>query len=266
MRATIPALLTLLVAGCGAAASPDGEGTTPRVWVEESSPLPHDARAFTMGAKGDRVLVTPIGTWNEPLDVEGVVLSSGRRRHGGAIPVRVPEWRGQNELALRVGDDRLLLQYDAPAAAAPVEPGELVRVVAHSMSDGPKLGFSLAVLGPRGDARLIGLRSSDPASAMLPEGWSVEPGPVVRWMCGPGRGPERGVLVRGPGGEIVAEPGRTAVAALGPGGTRYAVDLVVERPAHATCDTPEGGQLSVVVRRVDQAPAPSIEAGSRASL
>jgi hypothetical protein len=52
--------------------------------------------------------------------------------------------------------------------------------------------------------------------------------------------------VRGPGGEIVAEPGRSAVAPLGPAGQRYAVDVVF--PDDAPCDEPDP-RLSIVIRR-----------------
>lgn len=264
MRATILALVTVL-GGCGAAAGATQAPRTGRVWVEQSHPLPRGADRFAMAVRADEVLVTPLGTWNEPLDVQGVVLSAGRRRTGHAIRVRSPHWRGENELALRVGDERVVLQYDAPVGAAPIEPGERVRIVALSMSDGAQLGFSLSVLDHRGHARLIGVRLGDPHAALLPEGWSVERGPVLRWICGPGHGAVRGVRVRGPGGDIIAEPGRTAVARLGADGARYAVDLMVDRPPHAACDS-EAGQLSVVVRRLEGGGPTRTEAGSRASL
>jgi hypothetical protein len=77
-------------------------------------------------------------------------------------------------------------------------------------------------------------------TANVPAGWSIERGPALAWACGPG------VRVRGPGGEIVAEPGRSAVAPLGPAGQRYAVDVVF--PDDAPCDEPDP-RLSIVIRR-----------------
>lgn len=242
-----------VVAGCASTTASKRPG---RVWIERNEPLPDDAPAFALAARGDRILTTPLGSWNEPLDVRGLVLSSGRRRFAPAIPLREPEWRATHELALRVGDERVELQYDLPAGEPPVEPGEQVRVVAHSMSQGMGLAFSLAVLDEQGEVRLIGVRTRDPRAAMLPlpAGWSIAPGPEIAWACG------RGVVVRGPGGEIVAEPGRTAVAALGPSGERYAVDVVV--PPGTPCDAPDPHR-SVVVRRLPEPTPPATLAALR---
>lgn len=249
----------MLVSGCASTAA----NAPARVWVERSDELPADAAPFAMAARGDWLLRTPLGSWNEPLDVRGVVLSAGKRRNAMPIALRAPSFRATHLLALRVGDERVELQYDSPAGDAPVQPGEQVRVVAHSMSEGMRLAFSMAVLGRDGTPRLIGVRAQYPDAMRLPAGWSIAEGPEIQWACG------RGLIVRGPGGEIVAEPGRTAVAALGPAGERYAVSVTVDRPDHAQCTDP--GQLSVVVRRLGDPVAAGSEPrlgrhGSRASL
>lgn len=244
--------MALCLVACGGAAP----ARPSRVWVEESEDLPYGTRPFAMAASADELLRTPLGSYNEPLDVTGIVLSAGIRRHHQTLALSAPAFRATHELALRVGDERVVFQYDAPAEGAPVTPGEEVRVVAHSMRVGMRLAFSLAVLDADGAPRMIGVRVLDTESALLPAGWSIEPGPALDYACA------RGFLVRGPAGEILAEPGRSAVAALGAGGSRYAVDLLVSPLDSSSCADPEG-EVSLVVRRVDP---PASHHGSRASL
>lgn len=245
MRAWI-LLVALSVAGCATGAAGGGQ-----LFAQPTRALLPDAHMFAVAAHDPRVYVTSLGSWTEPLVVSGTVV------HAGALSERpfsldAPNWLGTHELVVRSGGRSVVLQYDSPAAGAPVHEGERVRVTAHTMRTGPQLVFSMTVLGADGQLAMAGMRVSSAVEAMLPEGWSIDFGPAVRTspMCG-GELTQRSVRVRGPGGEAVVMPGWTSVAPLGSHGARYAVDVARATVAKAPCDrATTQTELSVVIRKL----------------
>lgn len=240
----------LLLGACAATAR---EPTPPpRVFAQLQHALLPDARSFALGASAPGIYPTGLGSWSQPLTFEGVVMHTGALE-GGTLAVPVPEWLGMHEMVLRDGDRRLVLQYDAPAQPAPVRRGERVRIFAHSMLLGDRLAFGMSVYDQNGELAMAGLRAPLPAEELLPTGWSVTFGPPTQSspLCD-GTLDERTVRVRGPGGEAVVSPGWTSVAAIGPRGEQYAVDVVRARHADASCArAAEETGLSVVIRRLD---------------
>ncbi|MFW6067386.1 MAG: hypothetical protein ACOC97_03545 [Myxococcota bacterium] len=223
-----------------------------RLFAEPAQALVPGARPFAMGADARGVYATQLGSWTEPLMATGMVVRTGPLERG-PVQVGVPEWLGMHELVLRQGDEHVVLQYDAPAAPAPVRRGETIRVYALTTRVGPRLAFAMSVFDARGDLTMAGLRTPRASQELLPPGWWVEFGPTTRTspLCD-GHLAERAVRVRGPGGEAVVAPGWTSVAALGRDGTRYAVDVARSHRAEATCPQAEAQtDLSVVIRRLE---------------
>jgi hypothetical protein len=183
------------------------------------------------------------------MDLRGLVLDTERR--GDTISVSTPGWLGQHQLVLGSRDDRVVMRYDTPADPAPLRAGQPVHLFAHSMLVDSSMSFSMSIRDTRGRLEMAGFRGPDPEQAFLPEGWSVEFGPVesVERVCD-GAIREHAVRVHGPSGEAVVSPGWTAMARLGPENTRYAIDVAGARRGEGSCRRARHAtELSVVVRR-----------------
>lgn len=240
--------LTLPMVACVAAAPPTPAA---RLWAEATDPIPPDAQAFAVGTSDVFHMAT--GAWTQPLEVQGIVLSAGPRTDP-RLPLRLPGWRGRQELVLRDGDRRVVVQYDTPMPARVAQPGDWVVVRALTMSDGLRLSFFMAVYDRDGQLRFAGFRSSSVEAPLRIPGWSLELGPSVAAvpLCGSSL-ETRALRVRGPGGEATLWPGFSSVAALGRAGARYAVDVQAARTTDARCSTADARRLvSFVVRRVDR--------------
>lgn len=223
-----------------------------RLWAEPSRALRPGARSFAVGTQGAGVYSTKLGSWTEPVSATGVVVRAGALQQG-PMAVAAPGWLGMHELVVRRGEQRIVMQYDAPVAPAPVRMGDRVRVYALTTRVDTQLAFAMSVFNARGQLAMAGLRTPHVSQELLPEGWDIEFGPETRSapLCD-GRLSDVAVRVRGPGGEAVVMPGWTSVAPLGRDGARYAVDVDRARQAEATCPRASGeNELSVVIRRLE---------------
>ncbi|MFW5921253.1 MAG: hypothetical protein ACOCUS_05380, partial [Polyangiales bacterium] len=233
MARTTVLLLCMLSIGCAGSARPEPRTSPDRLWADHEFSLPESARPFAVGvAESDTVYTTALGSWTEPLEINGIVLDASRGGRGDSVRVRAARWLGTHRLVLGHGSERIVLRYDAPSEPAPVHPGERVHLYAHTMAVGPALSFVMDLRDQRGRHRMIGLRAPSPETALMPEGWSVGYGPELdrEPLCG-GSLVERAVRIGGPAGEVIVSPGWTSTAAIGEGGTRYAIDVATAREA-----------------------------------
>jgi hypothetical protein len=246
MRFALIVVCSLLVA-CAARQAPTP--ATRQVWSDHEQRLPVGARPFAFGVSGPDVHTSRVGSLTAPVKVRGIVLDTERR--GDTIPVSSPRWLGQHQLVIGSKADRIVFRYDTPGKPAPLRAGQPVQLFAHSMVMDSSMAFSMTIHDTQGRLEMAGIRGPDPNAAFLPEGWSVEFGPVLstKPMCD-GELREHAVRVRGPSGEAVVSPGWTARARLGPDGTEYAIDVAAAQSGRANCDDArQATQLSLVVRR-----------------
>jgi len=240
-------LLAALLASAGCASVPVPRPPR-RLFAVPGHALGPAERPFALAS--DWPYRTRSGGFSEPVRVQGVVLSVGRRR-GPRARSRDPRFRGRVELSLMAGGQRIVIQFDAPEGPIPLEPGRWVRVDAHSLAEDGRSAYFLSVRDRAGKLLFAGYSGRRFDLAMRIPGWSFALGPAVerRPLCG-GELARRTLRVTGPGGEAVLWPGYRSVAPLGLGGRPYEVDVLAARSADASCAGAEGAEVvSVFIRR-----------------
>jgi len=195
---------------------------------------------------------SPSGGFTTPVQIEGVVVSVGRR-HGPRARSNDRSFRGQAELVMRVGMERVSIQFDAPEGPLPVEPGRWVSVEAHALAQGGRQAYFLSVRDHAGKLLMAGYSGVHFDSVFSIPGWSFALGPAVEAhpYCG-GEVARRTLRIRGPGGEAVLWPGYRSVAPLGNSGSPYEVDVQAARSVSAPCVDLEHAEVSVFVRRAER--------------
>ncbi len=188
--------LGLLVAalGCGRA------GDERHVFADVGHPT---HRPFSLSAQASFLYASHTGAWTQPLQLRAQVIDEGPRR-GPRLDNPETGFLGLQAMVLRDGNERIVLQYDAPSV--PVEPGQWVEVEAHTMRRQARLNYYLAVFEDDGPLLFAGFRGPD-FGGPLPEGWRLEFGPAVRELplCG-GTVSDRIIIVHGPSGQANARP------------------------------------------------------------
>lgn len=236
-------LLLALVLGCA------GSAQEPHVFADVGQPT---HRPFSLSAQASFLYASHTGAWTQPLQLRAQVIDEGPRR-GPRLENPETGFLGMQSMVLRDGNERIVLQYDAPSV--PVEPGQWVQVEAHTMRRQARLNYYLAVFEDEGPLLFAGLRGPD-FGGPLPAGWRLEFGPAVRELplCG-GTVADRIIVVHGPSGQANAWPGHSSVAAIGEGGAEYAIEVARARSSEALCGrAAQEREISVVLRRVGERP------------